>query len=105
MIVGSHNHKTEEIKGEGNVTRAADRGHSKETGSIVDLPGGSSGHAGDIAAVRDAVRGWKSMRKITHHLHSPTLQSPTSASYLFNLAKHQLKRKHGKCRLQVLAHL
>lgn len=57
MIVGSHNHKTEEIKGGGSVTRAADRGHSKETGSMVDLPGRSSGHAGDIAAVRDAVGG------------------------------------------------
>lgn len=57
MIVGSYNHKTEEIKEGGSVTRAADRGHSKETRSMVDLPGGSRSHAGDIAAVREAVGG------------------------------------------------
>lgn len=57
MTVGSYNHKTEEIKEGGSVTRAADRGHSKETRSMVDLPGGSRSHAGDIAAVREAVGG------------------------------------------------
>lgn len=57
MIVGNYNHKTEEIKGGGSVIRAADRGHSKETRSMVDLPGGSRSHAGDIGAVREAVKG------------------------------------------------
>lgn len=50
-------------------------GHSKETGGLVDMSGGTGNHAGDIAASREAVGGQRNAKNASL---SPLPHSPIS---------------------------